>query len=421
MLSSYLHILRKRNFFLLWFGQVISQFGDRLTQMALIGLVYRFQQSSAVGLAKIMSLPIVAVFLISPIAGVYVDRWNKQKIMYLSDFLRAIFIVAIPLLAFYLQSLSVTYVLIFLSFCIGRFFIPAKLAIVPELVDEDQVLLANSLVSTTAMIAAVLGFGLGGFIVEKMGVTWAFMIDGGTFLLSALAIRLMSLREKKGFRAVELLYAGKDAFTHVKKDFISEMKEGLTYLFKTKETRYAAKMFSLLFSCIGALYVVFIVFIQKTFNTITSDLGLFAVASGIGLFVGSLLYGRLGRNWPVSRVINVSLMIVSLYLIGFVSILRFYPIKLFALFSCFMLGFLSSPMVIGINTLVHNESQNEYWGRVFSSLEVVIHLAFIVCMFIASFLAERFSAFTIIISVGIIIFFFACFNPKKNHDPRRRT
>jgi len=416
--------LRKRNFFLLWFGQVVSQFGDRLTQMALIGLAYRFQQSSAFGLAKIMSLPIIAVFLISPIAGVYVDRWNKQKTMYLSDFFRAVFIVAIPLLAFYFQSLVLTYGLIFLSFCIGRFFIPAKMAIVPELVEEKEVLLANSLVSTTGMIAAVLGFGLGGIIVEKLGVTWAFGIDAGTFLLSAGAIWLMKVKQKepeKEFHAVDILHAGKDAITHAKRSFLYEMKEGMAYLFKTKETRYAAKMLSLLFSCIGALYVLFIVFIQETFNTVTADLGLFAVTCGAGLFCGSLVYGRVGKGWPLRRVINISLLLVSLYLVLFVTVLNIYPIKMFAFFSCFMLGVIASPMVIGVNTLVHSQSQNDFWGRVFSSLEVVIHLAFIICMFLASMLAERLSAFTIIISVGIIIFLFAWMNITKNNDSRLPT
>ncbi|RKY38040.1 MAG: MFS transporter, partial [Candidatus Omnitrophota bacterium] len=90
MIIPYIHLLKKRNFFLLWISQIISQFGDRLTQMALIGLVYEIMPASSFSLAKVMSIPLIAVFLISPVAGVYIDRWDKQKTMYISDFLRGI-------------------------------------------------------------------------------------------------------------------------------------------------------------------------------------------------------------------------------------------------------------------------------------------------------------------------------------------
>ena len=115
----------------------------------------------------------------------YVDRWNKQKTMFWSDVLRGFCIVLILPAFYYLNSLIGAYVLIFLSFCVGRFFIPAKMSIVPLLVEEDQIFLANSLVSTTAMIAAVLGLGLGGFIVEKYGIKTAFIVDALTFFISS--------------------------------------------------------------------------------------------------------------------------------------------------------------------------------------------------------------------------------------------
>ncbi|RKY29649.1 MAG: hypothetical protein DRP68_07035, partial [Candidatus Omnitrophota bacterium] len=191
MFVSYFKVLKKRNFFLLWFGQVISQFGDRLTQMALIGLVYELMPHSSMSLAKVMSLPVLAVLLISPVAGVYVDRWEKRKTMYVSDFLRGICIALIFILIFKFKTVIFVYFLIFLSFCVGRFFIPAKMAIIPALVDQKDLLLANSLVSITAMIAAILGFGLGGIIVEKLGVKVAFLIDSVTFFLSSLAVLSM--------------------------------------------------------------------------------------------------------------------------------------------------------------------------------------------------------------------------------------
>jgi hypothetical protein len=63
--------------------------------------------------------------------------------------------------------------------------------------------------------------------------------------------------------------------------------------------------------------------------------------------------------------------------------------------------------VIAVNTLIHSESENKFWGRIFSSLEVIIHIAFIVFMFLSSFLAEIFSPFTIIVAIGAITMFFS--------------
>ncbi|MCD6227919.1 MAG: MFS transporter [Candidatus Omnitrophica bacterium] len=418
MLTFYFKVLKKRNFFLLWFGQIISQFGDRLTQMALIGLVYEIMPHSSISLAKVMSLPILAVFLVSPIAGVYVDRWEKKKTMYISDLLRGICIALIPILAFRFKSVIFIYILIFISFCAGRFFIPAKMAIIPTLVEKEELILGNSLVSITAMVAAILGFGLGGIIVEKLGVKVAFLIDSVTFFLSSLAVLSMKVQEKGLFSPKDFLDLSKQAIEKVKRSFIFEMKEGLKYLFKSKETRYAAQMFFLLFSCLGSLYVVFIVFIQNTLSSVTLDLGYLAVGLGTGLFVGSLIYGRIGGKYSFKKSTNISLLINSIYLILFVTVLKFYPSRLFAFFSCLLLGGFSSPVVIGINALIHSESQNMFWGRIFSSLEVVIHFAFIAFMFLSSYLAEFFSPFTIIMSVGIIIFFFSSFGlfsePKGN-------
>jgi len=410
MIIPYIHLLKKRNFFLLWISQIISQFGDRLTQMALIGLVYEIMPASSFSLAKVMSIPLIAVFLISPVAGVYIDRWDKQKTMYISDFLRGIFILLIPILMAKFKLMIVLYFLIFLSFCVGRFFIPAKMAIIPSLVGKNEIILANSLISTTAMIAAILGFGVGGVIVEKLGAKMAFFIDSLTFFLSSLLIFSMRLARKGRFNPYDFIDLGKYAIKKVKESVIVEMKEGIKYLFSTEGTFFAAKILFSLFSILGSLYIVFIVFIQKTFSSKTLDLGYLAVAGGVGLFLGSLIYGRVAKAFSLKRTINISLMFSSIYLMFFVALLKLYPFRFFAIFSSLLLGLLSSPIIIAVNSLIHQESKDSFWGRVFSSLEVVVHFAFLLFMFISSYLAEKFGPFTVIVSVGIIVFLFSLFN-----------
>ena len=97
-MARFREVLKNRNFFLLWSGQIISQLGDRLDQMALIAFIYQRAPGSAIQIAKILSFTIIPVFLIGPLAGVYVDRWDRRRTMYVCDFLRSILVFTIPFL-----------------------------------------------------------------------------------------------------------------------------------------------------------------------------------------------------------------------------------------------------------------------------------------------------------------------------------
>ena len=105
-MAKFREVLKNRNFFLLWSGQIISQLGDRLGQMALIAFVYLRAPGSTLQIAKILSFTIIPVFLIGPLAGVYVDRWDRRKTMYICDFIRSLLVLTIPLFLFYIKNLA---------------------------------------------------------------------------------------------------------------------------------------------------------------------------------------------------------------------------------------------------------------------------------------------------------------------------
>ena len=91
-MARFRQVLKNRNFFLLWLGQIISNFGDRLNQMALIGLVSQKMPHSTYELAKLMLFVVIPVFVIGPVAGAFVDRWNRRHIMIISDISRGILV-----------------------------------------------------------------------------------------------------------------------------------------------------------------------------------------------------------------------------------------------------------------------------------------------------------------------------------------
>jgi len=403
-MSRFRNILGNRNFSLLWVGQIISQFGDRLDQMALIALIYHFAPGSTVQMAKLMSFTIIPVFLIGPIAGVYVDRWDRRRTMVVCDILRGILILLIPFYFIRLNSLLPIYIIVFLVFSIGRFYVPAKMSIIPDLVKSDDLLLANSLVNTTGMVAAMFGLGLGGILVGMVGAEGGFLIDGASFLVSGIMIFFLSTKAIRDLKKERLIDVGKEIAEVIRKSAIVEMKEAINFLKSQKQIRSCFGILFLLWAALGSVYVVSIVFVQKAFSSVTKEIGLLVVALGLGLFIGTLAYGRLAQKSSGFKTIFACILLSGLVLSSFVLAVLNIPNLLLALILVFILGLVVSPVMAISNTMVQQFTDNSMRGKVFSSLEIVMHLAFLLAMLISASLADRIGSVKILLTVSALLF-----------------
>jgi MFS family permease len=203
-------------------------------------------------MAKIMAFTIVPVFLIGPIAGVYVDRWDRRRTMVVCDILRGILILLIPLWLMRLSSLWPIYIVVFIVFSLARFYVPAKMSIIPDLVKADDLLLANSLVNTTGMVAAMFGFGLGGILVGMVGAQGGFTIDGASFLISGIMIFFLStklIRQAKKEKPIEV---GKDIADVIRKSALEEMKDAVMFLKKDPRMSSCFGILFFLWAALGA-------------------------------------------------------------------------------------------------------------------------------------------------------------------------
>jgi len=399
-------LFKNRNFLFLFIGQIISQLGDRIDQMALIAFVSLRSPGSTFAITKILSFTIIPVFLIGPFAGAYVDRWDRRRTMYVCDFLRALLVFIIAFFLFYRRSLVLVYMLVFLNFSIGRFFIPAKLSIIPKLVKKEELLLANSLVNITGMIAAILGFGIGGVAVEAVGPRNGFYLDALSFFISAVLIFLISISNRpRQFSPDTLKKAtevGKEIVGRIGHSILHEIKEAVIYFFKQSQIRFVAGILFLLWSALGSIYVVLIVFVQQTLGSATKDLGLLIMFLGFGLLFGSLIYGRYGQRLSQYKTIFSSLILGGIMLIVFAVSLEHFAHFNLAAFLAFLFGLSVSPIMVAANTLIHNFSSDTVMGKIFSSMEVVMHLGFLLFMFLSSLLTEYVSKASILVCVGVI-------------------
>ncbi len=404
-MTRFRDVLTNRNFFFLWLGQVISNFGDRLNQMALVALVYQRNPGSEIALAKLISFTIIPVFVVGPIAGVWVDRLNRRKIMIISDLLRGILVLSIPLFIMAHQILLV-YLAVFLTFSLSRFFIPSKMALIPELVPKDKLLVANTLNDTTHMIGNVVGLVVAGVIVNItfIGAIGGFYIDSATFFISATLIAMIARRKFTGGVKEDIVTTGMALENSLRRTIFSEIKEGLRYIAKYSDMRFVVYVFFLLMAGLGAVSCIIIVFIQDAFGTSTRDLGFLGMFLVGGLLLGSVLYGKFAQAVAKRKAIHLSFAASGIAIILFTLGINRYPNLLLGGMLVGLLGLAISPIMVATNTLAHETMPKEIRGRIFSSLEAVIHLAFLVFMFVAAYAAKYIDRFWIIIAVGLVYF-----------------
>jgi MFS transporter, NRE family, putaive nickel resistance protein len=182
--GGYAELLRScPNFRRVWFGEVISNFGDWFTLIASAALVGALTGSgTAVGALFVIRM--LAPFLVSPIAGVVADRYNRRIIMIATDCVRA----AIVLCFLFVRDpgdIWLLYLLTAAQFCMTGLFVPARNAILPELVPGRWLGAANALSAATFATMLALGAGAGGFVTGTIGIYETFVIDSFTYLISA--------------------------------------------------------------------------------------------------------------------------------------------------------------------------------------------------------------------------------------------
>ena len=393
---------KSRNFQRLWLAQLVSQFGDRINQLALVGLMAERVPGSAMELAKLMAFTIVPVFLVQPFAGVFVDRWDRRTTLLICDVVRGLLVLSIPFAFFAGQSMVPIYIVVFLAFCFSRFYSPAKMSIIPDLVEKESLLMANTLVSTTGMVAFVLGCALGGFLVDRYGARNGFIIDGATFLVSAALVFSIDISIKLKMDKNSILKVSKEIIGPIRRSVWSELGEGLRYLAHNKELRLIIAMISTILAAAGAVYVVIIVFIQESFQSVTRDLGVLAVCLGAGLFLGAVLYGKWGKRLVWYKTMFWSMFTGGALLTAFALMVHFDPRLTAAMVLALALGIVTGPMFITANTIIHVVSDEHMRGKVFSALEIVIHGAFLAAMLVSSWLAEFTPKAWILAGVGMI-------------------
>ena len=172
----------------LWIGQSISTFGERFTTIALPILVFELT-GEVWQLGFAFFLQVLASVTFGLWAGALTDRWDRRRTMIYTEIARAGLVLCIPLVLYLELSTNVKLGLVYLiSFVVAageRFFRPAKIGIIPELVPKDKFMDANAWDQGATNFTQFLGYTAAGFFIALTSTATAFIVDAVTFLVSA--------------------------------------------------------------------------------------------------------------------------------------------------------------------------------------------------------------------------------------------
>lgn len=184
---GYIELLRSnRNFRWLWGGQVVSLLGDWFNLIASAALLAQLTDSG-LAIGGLFAIRMLAPFLMAPIAGVVADRYNRKRILIATDIIRGVAVLGFLLIK-RPEDVWLLYTLTAIQLGVGGFFFPTKNAILPDIVNPDEIGTANTISSVTWSTMLAIGAALGGFVAGIWGIAPAFIIDALTFVVSAVLI-----------------------------------------------------------------------------------------------------------------------------------------------------------------------------------------------------------------------------------------
>ncbi|MDR7476009.1 MAG: MFS transporter, partial [Armatimonadota bacterium] len=337
-----------RNYALLWWGQLVSEVGNRFHWVAVSLWVY-----SVTGSAGSVSLAVASMFvgslLVGPWAGVLVDRWDRRKILVVSDLARGVLVALIPPLMGI--SIWLVYADLVLISVATAFFRPAMFAVVPTVVGRKDLLAANSFFAAMETGTEIFGPALAGVLALAQGYSFLVYLDAGSYFVSALC--MMGLRFP--------LDQSQPA-TMPGAPLTAEVLKGLRYI---RDERLQWQLFLLIFPSVlvgAGLNALQTPLAKGEVGINDAQFGTFQSVWGVGFLVASLLLGWFGHGIPRSLLIVGGFLLGSIVAAGMGLSRSFETLLL----SAFAVGFANTLNYVGVATVLMQVTPKHILGRVIS-------------------------------------------------------
>ncbi len=391
--------LRQRNFSLLWSAGLISMIGDWMLFIALPIYVYKLT-GSALATSTMFIAEMIPSLLLGSLAGVFVDRWNRKRIMVITNLLLALGL--LPLLLVHSTAwLWVVYVVAFVESVLTQFFTPAESALLPLLVSEEHLGPANSLNSLNKNIARLVGPPLGGIVAGLLGLPGITLMDAATFLIAGGMIALIVMKSGHIQEESEIVSTAAGR----KHPIVAVWREWLEGLRLVKRERLVSIMF-VLFAVTslgeGVFGVLFVVFVYKILHGGALQLGWLMGAQAVGGLVGSVLVGYVFKFLSPSRLIGISAILFGLIDLVIFNYPAFFPGFALAVILFVLVGIPGVGTMTSSYTLLQTAVADEYRGRIFGAIGTTGALFMLSGTILAGFLGDHVGVVTVLNTQGVV-------------------
>jgi MFS family permease len=364
-LAAYARLVSgNRNFRRLWLAQIVSELGDWFYSLAVYSLILELTGSARlVGLAVV--LQVLPQTLAAPTAGVVNDRLRRRQVMIAADLIRAAIVLGM-LLVRAPRMVWLIYPLLCIETIGWAFFEPGRSAVIPSIVSEDQVIVANTLSATTWSFNLAVGSALGGAVAAFAGRDAVFLLNGASFLASAALLRGMRFDEPHAENARPL--RARDLV-----DF-SPILEGVRYV-RRDPRLLATLLVKGGLGMLGANLVLLPLLGERVFPLRIAGvdaqrgamlgMSLLMGARGTGAMLGPLLTVPLARQRDHAMRMGVLLGFLSI-VIGYAT-LSWSPFVWIACIALLVAHGGGSTIWVFSTTLLHKNTEDRFRGRVFSA------------------------------------------------------
>ncbi len=371
--------LRQPNFALLWTAGLVSQIGNWVLIAALPFYVYE-RTGSTLASGMIWVAYTLPGPLLGSMAGVFVDRWDRERTMVVVNLLQSALILGL-LLVGSAEWLWLVYLVALLESALGQFFAPAENSLLPSLVGEERLLRANALNSLNDNLARVVGPSLGGALFGFFGLQAVVLVDSASFLVAGVLISLIS--SPAASRGADIGPTGDEAagsLARVWREWIAGL--GLVRANRVLRAVFIVMGVSLLADSI--LTALLVPFVNSVAEGGAQALGAILTVRGVAGLIGGLVIGRVGTRVGPERLLGWSLVAIGALFLVEVNF-PYIPLIL-------MVTLLNGPPVIGWltgqQTLLQAGTDDEYRGRVFGAYGTTNALMLLAGRGLGSFLGD---------------------------------
>lgn len=397
-------VLRNPRFLALFGSQIFTQVGGNMVLFGLTITVFGLTDSNTSVSILLLTFLVPAV-IFGAIAGVFVDMFDRRKILVWTNFARgAMFL----LLVFFTDQLAVIYVVTALVATLTTFFAPAEAAMIPLVVKRQQLLTANSLFILALQGSFVLGFAVLGPLAETVvGTETLILVVAGAYGIAGLLCWILPAAPA-GQMGGATLQSARSAVAAT----IEQLKEGIRYIRDHHNIFWSLTYLAMVASLIGVLGVIAPAFTRDVLGLEEGDLIVILLPLGAGLIGGIIVLNLIGKYLPRRRLIEGGMIALGLSLVILGLAQQFMgpsgdddltPLLAVVVVVAFAAGICYAFVAVPAQTSLQEELPPDVRGRVFGVLNMLVSMASFIPIIIVGPLADVVGAAAVIVVSALIV------------------